>query len=59
MQVKIFYIHTDTPEGVIQTKINEWLKRYQDTITILHIFQSSENADTIISIWYKKSTHVV
>jgi len=59
MKVEIFYINADTNEKVAETRINEWLERYQDSITILHVLQSSEDADTIISIWYKESTHVV
>lgn len=59
MKVAIFYITADTTEEFAQTRINEWLEHCQDTITILYILQSSEDDDTIISIWYNESTHVV
>lgn len=59
MKIKIFYLNADTTEEVIQTRINEWLKHRNDIITILHIFQSSENEDTIISIWYKENPHII
>lgn len=51
--VKIFYLNADTSAESAEQNIEGWLDN-NDPIIIRYILQSSEDDDTIISIWYEE-----